>query len=161
MKIFGWLTNGIKAIKGCIRDISNYRAFRKFVKAYENEPGSVWYQLKLHSNKLKTLIYKDIQMPKDWQEYGTDEMRLSYLYDQAKPLYQFLAVDNMWGESLSMSFYHFEDTENPQNVVYTYRIEFEYVTNWLGSWYTFRQILYMLLGLGVIATGIVFLCLYA
>lgn len=160
MKIFGWLTNGIKAIKGCFKDISNYRALKRYVKAYEDEPGSEWYNLKYKHNKLYTIFFRDVSLSQEFERYTTPEQKQSYLYSFARPAYEFFTAGN-FGEVVSLNLYHFFDEENPENEVYTYRIEFEFIPYWIGRWVTFRQILYMLLGLGVIATGIVFLCLYA
>ena len=151
MNIFGWFTNGIKAIRGCINDIRLYIQWRKFIKDLEDEPNSAWYNLKLKRNKLYTIVYRDVDMPPNWGI--SDEMKLRWLTDASTPMYHFFTYCG-WAEMLTMVYLYYFDETNPQNEVYTYRIEFEFMPNWLGLWKTAGYIWWLLFGLGVIATGI-------
>ena len=159
MIMFGWLVKGFQSIRGIYRDVRDYFRFRRFVKIYEDEPNSAWYQLKLHRNKISSIVYRNVDMPVDWEEYQPDNMKMRYIYDNVRDIYEFF-VENGWGEYLTMEIYKYFDIDNPENKVYTYRVEFVFRPMWIDTWKSWWWILRMLLILGVIACGVVFVVRY-
>lgn len=113
-------------IKVGFKDIRNFSLFKKDILLEINNSKSLFHDYNLHINKLKNIIYTDVNIPDDYEQNATDKMKLDYLIDLIKPINQYFQQQLLWGEYLTYKFYHYENNDDPSELIKTYHVEWEF-----------------------------------
>lgn len=148
--MFKAIKNIFALMSQAFRDINAFFKFKKSITEAMDTPQGMFYALKLNRNKFGNILWRDIDIPEQYDQAGED-MIYYYLVDMVKPIFNWLQVDMNWSEYIVFNFYKYVDKDNPNNKTYTYHVEFEFVPIALTQK---KLYWYFILTLGLIGGGI-------
>ena len=139
-------------------DIKNFYKFKKDMIKEADFSKSDFNKYHLNLNKYKTVIYTQLDIPENFEEAGSDEMKYQYLLDLIKPINNYLQNKLFWGEYLVYNFLHFENEEDPNQKIRSYIVTWAFTPISINTFKFYRN-LFLTLGflLAIIFSGIKFI----
>ena len=141
----GWLKRQFQITRQGFIDIKNFKLFKKEIKEQEDIPNSTWHRFDLHHNKISNIIYTTINIPDDYERSADDRQKWLYIKDLIKPINQYLSIDLNWGEYLDFKCYHYENADDPNDIIYTYQIEWKFVPFAFNTFAWWRNMIFNVL----------------
>ena len=136
----------------CMKDLANFRKFKKEIKAEIKRRDSLFNKYKLNLNWLGNVIYVQINCTDD--DYMNANYDESHMIDmKLAPIVTYLSSELGWGEYLDWQISNFTDEEGNPSLSYGVLFIFR------GYRLTFtKALINILVSLGLIGGGIWALC---
>lgn len=123
------LKKNIELLKQGWKDIRAFFAFKRDMMNEESKDSmeSVWHIEELKHNKFWNVIYKTVDIPQEYENGATDQMKFNYIMDQCRNVNEWFDFILLWGEYLIYRVFHYSNEEDPSEKVLTYQVEWHFV----------------------------------
>lgn len=107
-------------------NIKKYKDWKKSITDEENNYYSKYNDLNLHSNETKTVIWQNLKLSDQEEQYFDWFAKNNKLMEMVQPTVKYLQDDLGWGEYLTYDIGHIENEENPQELIPVYTAIFKF-----------------------------------
>lgn len=113
-------------LKEAPKNIKNHEKFKQEIIDQEKTYMSKYNELDLHSDPEKTVLWKWVQLTEAQERYWDYYAKQQKIIELVRPVVEWFQKDLEWGEYLTYEIAHVADEDNPNAVIMTYAVIF----NW-------------------------------
>lgn len=108
------------------KNIKKYKEWKETVIEEENNYYSKYNNLNLHSNDTKSVIWQNIELSPEEEQYFDWFAKNNRITELVQPVVKYLQEDLKWGEYLTYDIAHLENEDDPNELIRLYTAIFKF-----------------------------------